>query len=265
MKRPFFGDSRDGGAASDSEPLPGGSPLIDVMAPGSDEPAWRSTIDRARLPRWKPGAHGIALIVSPHPDDEVLAVGGLLHDLVARGWRVRLASVTDGESAYPDVAGLGTLRRHELAAALGSLGIAGHIDVHPLHLPDGQVARHEAALASQLMPLTRGVSWMLAPWREDGHPDHEACGRAAAAAALATTTTIRFFPVWVWHWMRPGSAAADRMLATAERHDLTPRAVRAKRAALHWFVSQQNGAFGPAILPPHVLERFTRPFEVLLR
>ena len=240
-------------------------PRIDVDDPGPAETAWRAAIDRAALPRWHPGAAGLVLVVSPHPDDETLAVGGLLHDLVAAGWRVRLVSVTDGEAAYPAVPGLGAVRRGELAAALDLLGIGDATVVHRLELPDGHVAQCAAALEARLETLVAGVSWVLAPWRDDGHPDHEACGRAAAAVVARSGGAIRFFPVWAWQWATPGSPAARAMLASAERRDLSPRALHAKHTALRAFASQQDGALGPAILPPHVLDRFARPFEVLLR
>jgi LmbE family N-acetylglucosaminyl deacetylase len=204
--------------------------------------------------------------VSPHPDDETLAVGGLLHDLVAGGWRVRLACVTDGEAAYPTVSGLGAVRRGELASALDRLGIAEATVIHRLELPDGHVAQCQAALEARLEPLVAGASWVLAPWPEDGHPDHEACGRAAAVVvARGGGGPIRFFPVWAWHWAAPGSPEARAMLASAERRDLSRHALHAKRAALRAFTSQQDGTLGPPILPPHVLDRFARPFEVLLR
>lgn len=247
-------------------------PRIDVDDPGPAETAWRAAIDRAALPRWHPGAAGLVLVVSPHPDDETLAVGGLLHDLVAAGWRVRLASVTDGEAAYPGVSGLGAVRRSELASALDRLGIARATVIHHLALPDGHVAQCQAALEARLAPLVAGASWVLAPWRDDGHPDHEACGRAAAAVVarggggpIRFFPAIRFFPVWAWQWAAPGSPAARTLLASAERRDLSPRALHAKRAALAAFTSQQDSALGPAILPSHVLDRFVRPFEVLLR
>jgi LmbE family N-acetylglucosaminyl deacetylase len=241
-------------------------PRIDVDDAGPAETAWRAAIDRAALPRWLPGPSGVVLVVSPHPDDETLAVGGLLHDLVAAGWRVRLASVTDGEAVYPAVSGLAAVRRRELASALDRLGIADATVIHRLELPDGQVARYQAALEARLTLLVAGMSWVLAPWPDDGHPDHEACGRAAAAVvARGGGGQIRFFPVWAWQWAAPASPEARTMLASAERRDLSLRALHAKRAALRAFTSQQDGALGPAILPSHVLDRFARPFEVLLR
>jgi hypothetical protein len=45
----------------------------------------------------------------------------------------------------------------------------------------------------------------LATWRGDGHPDHEAVGRAAARAARFVGATLWEFPVWAWHWARPGA------------------------------------------------------------
>ena len=247
-------------------------PRIDVDDPGPAETAWRAAIERGALPHWHPGPAGLMLVVSPHPDDETLAVGGLLHDLVAAGWRVRLASVTDGEAVYPGVSGLGAVRRRELTSALDRLGIADATVIHRLELPDGHIAQCQAALEARLEPLVAGVSWVLAPWRDDGHPDHEACGRAAAAVVARGGggpnrffPAIRFFPVWAWHWAAPGSPEARGMLASAERRDLSLHARHAKRAALRAFTSQQDGALGPPILPSHVLERFARPFEVLLR
>jgi LmbE family N-acetylglucosaminyl deacetylase len=242
-----------------------GRPRIDVSDAGPAETSWGAVIEQAALPHWQPGAAGTLLVVSPHPDDETLAVGGLLHDLVAAGWRVRLASVSDGEAAYPTAPNLGAVRRRELSVALGRLGIAEATVVHRFGLPDGRIATRESALATGLLPLAAGAAWILAPWADDGHPDHEACGRAAAAVARDAGTAIRFFPIWAWHWAEPGSPAARAMLAAAERHDLSPRALHAKRAALAAFESQQSGVFGPAVLPSHVLDRFARPFEVLLR
>lgn len=251
------------------EPLGANRPIrprIDVGDAGPAETSWGAAIEGAALPPWRPGAAGIVLVVSPHPDDEILAVGGLLHDLVAAGWRVRLASVTDGEAAYPAVPDLGAVRQRELSVALGRLGITDATVVHRLELPDGRVAQRERALAGRLAHLVPDTSWVLAPWPDDGHPDHEACGRAAAAVVASWPgAAIRFFPVWAWHWAEPGSPAARAMLAAAERCDLSLRAVHAKRAALAAFESQQNGVLGPAILPSHVLDRFARPFEVLLR
>ena len=55
---------------------------------------------------------------------------------------------------------------------------------------------------------TAGVPCWSRPWRHDGHPDHEAAGRAAA-----TTRPHRRpaggVPIWLWHWAEPEHAPWD--------------------------------------------------------
>ena len=239
-------------------------PHIDVQAAGADEAEWLETLHGAALPIWHPGPAGRIVVVSPHPDDETLAVGGLLHDLAGLGWRVVLVAVTDGERAYPDVPALGAIRQGELARALRHLGLTEAAMIR-LGIPDGAVSRHASALAAHLSPLIIRASWVLAPWPGDGHPDHEAAGRIAAQVAHELGVPARFFPVWLWHFMEPRSSAAAELLARAERWSLSSHALAAKREALGAFASQCDGLLGAPILPPHVLNRFRRPFEVVFR
>ena len=92
-------------------------------------------------------------------------------------------------------------------------------------------------------------------------------GRAAAAVvARAGGAPIRFFPVWAWHWAAPGSPGARTMLAAAERRDLSlhARSCQARRARAHSRASRTAPSVRRSCRS-HVLDRFARPFEVLLR
>jgi LmbE family N-acetylglucosaminyl deacetylase len=42
-----------------------------------------------------------------------------------------------------------------------------------------------------------------APWRHDGHPDHDAAGRAATIASAAAGAPLLQYLVWAWHWADP--------------------------------------------------------------
>jgi len=75
---------------------------------------------------------------------------------------------------------------------------------------------------------------IVAPWRGDGHPDHEAAGRAAAAAAGRTGAALWEFPVWFWHWGDPGDAPW-RLLRPFHLDD---HATRAKNDAIRAHASQ---------------------------
>jgi LmbE family N-acetylglucosaminyl deacetylase len=203
------------------------------------------------------------IVVAPHPDDEILGVAGLLTMLGAG----ELVAVTDGEASHPGSsvhtpASLTALRRSETTAALARLGLAG-APVHRLGQPDGGI--DEDALTAALTPLLSPGRWCLATWRGDGHPDHEATGRAAARACERTGARLLEYPIWTWHWAEPDDPRVpwDR----ARRVPLTAAARAAKTAAVEAFASQIH-PLGPdpadaAILPPHVLARFARPFEVV--
>lgn len=94
------------------------------------------------------------LVVAPHPDDETLAAGGLIRRLTARGLRVDVVFLTDGDG-YPEAVGLppgahsaatagdfralGARRRGEALAATARLGVPPD-HVHFLGFPDGGLA-----------------------------------------------------------------------------------------------------------------------------
>jgi LmbE family N-acetylglucosaminyl deacetylase len=234
-------------------------PIVGEGTAETDWQAWAAPAGWPALPLDPPEP---PLVVAPHPDDEILGVAGLLALLGAAD----LVAVTDGEASHPGStvhthAELATIRRAETAEALRRLGVTGA--VHRAGQPDGGI--DEDALAATLEPLLAPGRWCLATWREDGHPDHEAVGRAAARACATTGARLLEYPIWTWHWAYPGDPHVP--WHRARRIELTPVAEAAKAAAIAAFPSQ-IAPLGPAeadaaILPPHVLARFARPFEVV--
>lgn len=244
-----------------------------IAGDGVPESAWRRSAWLAALPAqsatdWLAGVARL-VVVSPHPDDEALGCGGLIATARAIGLPVRVVSVTDGEACYPDspvwpAQRLRTVRRQELECALAILGV--EIDaIDTLDIGDGRVSERESALVRALAPVLHTGDRVLTTWRGDGHPDHEATARAVERAAAERRASVVQFPVWAWHWLSPDVPVSP--LPGAQRLLLTPAACRAKAAALGCFVSQLHddrpGMPAP-ILPPHVLERFDRDFEVVL-
>lgn len=230
----------------------------DLNGPGTTEAEWAGAGLPGRLPAadlasLRPAPSGRVVVVAPHPDDETLGVGGILVLLAALGARVVVVAVTDGEASHPGRAGeLRRVRAAERVEALRQLGLAG-AEVHRLGLPDGGV--DAAAVAARLGPLITEDDLVLAPWRHDGHPDHDACG---AAAAMVGPEQLRSYLIWVWHWARPHDLPWEH----AQRIPLGTAAA-AKRAAARAYASQLEG--DDPILPPDTLARLLRSGEVLLR
>jgi len=150
------------------------------------------------------------VVLAAHPDDESLGAGGLLARAGRGGLDVVVVAATDGEASHPDspthtATQLARLRRVELRTALGA--VAPGAALHALGHPDGRLAEHEAELVARLVDLVGDGrrTLLVAPWRTDGHPDHEAAGRAAATAAARTGARLLEYPIWFWHWAEPGA------------------------------------------------------------
>jgi LmbE family N-acetylglucosaminyl deacetylase len=237
---------------------------------GTTAHAWLPDLDAQDLPTLDLGACPGLVIVAPHPDDETLGLGAMAAQLVASGVDVQVVSVSDGDAAVPGAPRserdlLACTRRGELLEATAVLGVD---PPRPLGLPDGQLTEHEDRLTDSLTGILDGVapgSWCAATWRGDGHPDHEAVGRAAALACAATGTTLIEYPIWMWHWAGPSDPAVPWQRAF--RVPMPGWARDRKHLAAQRFRSQfEAGADGSGpVLPPDVLQRLLAVGEVVFR
>jgi LmbE family N-acetylglucosaminyl deacetylase len=212
------------------------------------------------------------VVLSAHPDDEILALGGLLHRLARLGSDVRFVVVTDGEASHPDSRthtsdALAVARRTELRTALSEVGFA-HPDVTHLGLPDSGISAYAAKLRGALRTQLAEAAVVLCPWRSDGHPDHEILGSVVAGlGGPPGEPEVWEYPVWAWHWAQPG----DRRLpwARARTVALSAQEVAAKAAAILRFTTQiaplSPDPADAAVLPPEVLAHFQRDFEVVFK
>ncbi|MGI4860161.1 MAG: PIG-L deacetylase family protein [Janthinobacterium lividum] len=259
-----------------------------IAGEGTTEAAWRAWPGLAALAdvtatELVPAGRR-AVIVAPHPDDELLGTGGLIATLLAPAVAeapadVLVVAVTDGTGSHPDsplwpAGRLAQVRPAETTDALRVLldgaapcredrTPARALRVVRAGLPDGGVAAHEDALYDFLRGRLRADDVLFATWRFDGHPDHEAVGRAAARAAADSGATLIEVPVWTWHWAAPGDSRVP--WHQARRLRLSPSVTHAKRQAVQAYPSQlvEDPSTGAApILPPYVLARVLREFEV---
>ncbi|CAN5543327.1 PIG-L family deacetylase [soil metagenome] len=205
----------------------------------------------------EPGDH--VLVVAPHPDDEVIAAAGLLVWLSRIGARTSVLAVTDGEGSHarsklvtPEE--LRGRRARERAVGLSLLGVS--VAVERLGLPDGEVARREEALVRALLERSDPSTTIVAPWRHDGHVDHDAVGRAASTAAARTGAALWEVPIWA-KVRAPGSFAAAGP-GRCSRLVLSPELRTRKRSALGCHRSQVE-PLGPSPLDGPVVH----PHEVL--
>jgi LmbE family N-acetylglucosaminyl deacetylase len=257
------------------EPVNTPQPLIQGLS--TSEAQWRPWLQQhlsrpEPFTQWLPDTARL-VVLAPHPDDEVLACGALLALHAARGGESLIVAVTDGEASHRTQSGqevkaqecnaeiaLSKTRRIERAQGLQALDLSAE-HITSLHLPDGEVARYEADLTRRVTTMLRRADVIVSPWRFDGHPDHDACGRAAARASLASGCALWEAPIWMWHWARPNDTRVPWMRLQALA--VSDAAHASKQVALAAHVSQltPRSASLPAVLDDAIVARAERRAE----
>jgi LmbE family N-acetylglucosaminyl deacetylase len=237
---------------------------------GTPAPLWLAAFGDRPLPTLDVTHCPQLIVVAPHPDDETLGLGTLIAQLAASGIPVQVISVSDGGAAHPgdspsDRLRMETTRRYEMRRATGFLRTPPPTS---LGLPDGKLTDHEDKLTGMLTEILEGAApatWCAATWRGDGHPDHEAVGRAAAQACARTSAVLLEYPVWMWHWALP----ADPAVPWHQAYSVPAPgwATEHKRRAARFYRSQfeLSGSQSTPILPSFVLSRLLAVGEVVFR
>lgn len=235
-----------------------------VTPPSTQLAAWRERLTDAPVVSLDAtplaGASSVLAVVA-HPDDETLAMGGLLAGLARRGTQVDVLCLTSGEAAVRhlgiEVEALADRRERELRAAARQLGV---LSIVTARLPDGGLADAPGtALDAVLRQLeARPDAQVVTLWREDPHPDHRAAARAALRAGTTLGAPVHELLLWTVHWTAPDEVGDDvTLLATDE----PSRSARAR--ALASYTSQTEPLIPglDPVLPPEVV---AWPHEVLV-
>jgi LmbE family N-acetylglucosaminyl deacetylase len=224
---------------------------------GIPDSLWRSQL--ASAPVWQP-LEGPLVVVTAHPDDETFGAGGLIHSWAAVGHEVAVITVTDGEGARLDLPESGTVRRREMRAALSALSDR-HINWHRLGMPDREVAARTSFVESAIKTRLPVECTLISPFEHDGHPDHEAVARICIELGARKGITVLRYPIWAWHHCEPGVWQGVELV----RFELSATAQLAKSRAIRCFASQLDSASANAVMPAHVLDYFSRPYETFVR
>jgi N-acetylglucosamine malate deacetylase 1 len=150
-----------------------------------------------RMPvKLRPIARQRVLVIAPHPDDEVIAIGGALALHGRAGSQVRTLWLTM-DPPGPDGS---FVRRGEAERAAKFLGFEPSF----VGLPDGELALHEPAAAHAIAEAIRShrPDAIFCPFPGDHHRDHQAASAAtgAAIAEAGFKGEICCYEVWSNLW-----------------------------------------------------------------
>lgn len=179
------------------------------------------------------GLRGVrrAVVVAPHPDDEVIGAAALIRHLRRQGGDVRVIVVSDGAASHPNSMAwprqrLVTARERESLHALRRLGVVrGQVTF--LRLPDGGLSAGCRGALHRALRRYPAIDLIVGPAIDDAHPDHRAVADALRDYAFAgQRLTYRVWPPERPMAARgpcvtmPGGAAAKRSLIRVHRTQL---------------------------------------------
>ena len=142
----------------------------------------------------------VAIIVSPHPDDAEIGMGGTIAALVSSGCRAIIADLTNGE---PTPYGTPEKRAQEARTAAEILGV----EREQIGITNREVfdtVENRKKLASVYRKYKPGI--VFVPYWEDAHPDHwQGCtlGEAARFYSKFVKCDMPFeahYPARVFHY-----------------------------------------------------------------
>lgn len=164
-----------------------------------------------RAREWIPRApDGLAVVFSPHFDDETLGAGAAILRLRAAGTPVRIVFMTDGSRSHAaamDPPELAALRHEEGIRAAGALGVEPSL-VTCLGFPETRLESRRAEAVDRVAALLAPLDYrtIMVPsadepdvWSTDHRVTREVV--LAALARLGRRCELLEYLVWFWyHW-----------------------------------------------------------------
>lgn len=146
------------------------------------------------------------LILSPHPDDEIIGCGGTMIKHKHKGSNVFVTYLTDGRkgSKTIDPVVLTEIRREEAKAGLKKMGCSEHIF---MDYPDGRLCEymHEGARELTTIIADFRPDTIFVPNFLDAHYDHAATATILAMALKKEGRDIMCYSYEVWTSVIPNT------------------------------------------------------------
>lgn len=191
------------------------------------------------------------LVMAPHPDDETLGTGALIHDAAGRGRLAGIVFLTDGGGSHPQgTAGLRAVRRREARSAVSLLS-SRSAPIDWLGWNDGQpfvpgsVRFDRTAMRMAAMIRARRVDALAVSDPGDGHCDHIAAFDLACETRARSRRKLQIFTYSVW----------DDAVSTGMRLCTPSMPISLRRQALCAHRSQLSPSMGQGFRLPSPMRR----------
>lgn len=202
------------------------------------------------------------LVIAPHPDDEVIGAGLLIHSLRQRGVQVSVLVVSDGSASHAGSmrwprTRLVVERKRETKRAMKRLRVVAS-QISFLGFPDSNltgVAEQCRRAVQREIARRPHLDLVIGPALDDDHPDH----RTVAAAMMRSRCSARQLAYRVW----PPSSGSEGI-----RHVIANRSSQVSKRSLILGYRTQCGAIkdnGQGFcISRSELAAFSRPIECFI-
>lgn len=140
-----------------------------------------------------------AIVIAPHPDDEVVGCGGILSFLEKKEIDFIFIFVTSGEQGLN--VQLRTkepyFREKEVPSALHELGFVNP-QIQFLRFPDGKLALHKTEVSLEIQRYIHSYkpNVIFVPSFYEEHPDHSAVSEALSYCSEISNIIVSMYEVW---------------------------------------------------------------------
>ena len=216
---------------------------------------------------------GNLLVIAPHPDDEILGLGGTLLQAINNGSKVSILYLTDGEGSdvWHDKEEIRKQRIMLSEKACSEMGInLSH--VFRLHLPDGNIPFRKDYLFEKTAGSVTGIINKVEPdvvfttsVMEYWPDDHVAAAEIAQEAVRKSKIRPLLYYYWVWTWFNIGPKNITRLkskkLRKVDIRDYYSKKALLKDIYLKSFTS--NGKPWSGVLPEYFLQTLESNYEMI--
>jgi LmbE family N-acetylglucosaminyl deacetylase len=215
------------------------------------------------------------LIIAPHPDDEVLGLGGQIQRYISKGSKVTIIFLSDGDSSDSWI-DIEIIRQNRIALSLKVAAIlsVSTSDIYRLGLKDGFIPRPEQPgfedavekVSATINSVKADV--VFATHTLDYWPfDHVACAKIAYEAVKRSEQKTQLWYYWVWAWynVRPWKFFRKEF-RNIQKIDIRDQMLQKKRLMDIYLKSlTPEGKPWSGLLPLPLLKAFEFPYEIVER
>lgn len=145
-----------------------------------------------------------AIVISPHPDDDVIGMGGTIAKYCKEGWQILIIYVTDSRGlpgTFPELSDnqVFAMREKEAKKALSFLG---SVSSQFLHIRSSDLGQKKVLdnLARELLRVfkNRHPDEIYVTSLVDKHPTHQCCTQATVKAVKKYGKKVNLYGYEVW-------------------------------------------------------------------